>query len=165
MPEYIPRLGFTLNINKEFNNFEYFGRGPYETYSDFCWSNSYGKYKNDVRKSFTPNARPQSSSNHHKSVWLSLKTKDFQFTISAYDEKNLFDFTYLPFSEETIDAAKHLNELKRDKWNYLHIDYKQHGLGSNACGPVPLKKYWCRPESFSMKQIWNISKITKEKND
>lgn len=156
IPEYVPRLGITFNLNKNLNDFTFFGRGPLETYNDMCVANAYGEYNTTTINSFTPNARPQSCANHFETVWFKTKNKDVEFEMHAYDSEHLFDFTYLPFSEKHIRGAKHLNRITPDSVNWLHIDYKQQGLGSNSCGPVALKKYWCKPESFKIKQIWQI---------
>jgi beta-galactosidase len=56
-----------------------------------------------------------------------------------------YSVSALHFTEQELDRAKHINELKPQERIVLDIDYAHMGLGNASCGPTPLGKYILKP--------------------
>ena len=135
----LPRIGVTAKIDRKFENYEYFGRGPHENYSDRNRSAQIGLYNSDVRSNFEKNyVMPQENGNRtdiryinlfstYSTIRISSETP-FEFGISYYTAKDLF-------------KAVHPCELKERPYAILSLDAAQRGLGSGSCGPQTLEKY------------------------
>lgn len=150
-PKMLPRIGVKMKVNKDYSILKYFGKGPGESYSDSCQANPYNVYEQTVDQTFTNYVHPQENGNKHKSIWLELKGKDDAFKINSLDKKHRFDFSVTYYDDMHLTNAKHRNELVKDNFIHLNIDYKQNGLGSNSCGPLPMDKYKCKVEPFIIK--------------
>ncbi|MGO1529327.1 MAG: hypothetical protein ACTHWU_11415, partial [Senegalia sp. (in: firmicutes)] len=48
-------------------------------------------------------------------------------------------------------SAKHMSALRVRDFVTLNIDYMIHGIGSNSCGPAPLKEHSLKPHIFNFK--------------
>lgn len=152
IPKMLPRIGVKLEIDKSFSNFEYFGKGPGESYSDSCTYNTYNLWKTNVDDSFTNYVHPQENGNKHKTLWteISNQKKKNTILITANKAKNRFDFSLHWYDDVDLTNAKHTIDLIKRDYLTLNIDYKQNGLGSNSCGPQPLEKYKCTFEKFNL---------------
>lgn len=156
IPKMLPRIGVKMKVNKKFNKLEYFGRGPGESYSDSKEANVYGLWTQNVKDAFTNYVHPQESGNKHKSLWLKLHGGEEKLSIDSLRKDERFDFSVSYYDDMHLTTAKHMNELKKDNFIHLNIDYKQNGLGSNSCGPLPMDKYKCRVEPFVIHFILKI---------
>jgi beta-galactosidase len=45
------------------------------------------------------------------------------------------------YTSKALTKANHIDEIKKDGFIHLRVDYKVSGIGSNSCGPVLLEKY------------------------
>ena len=130
---WLPRLGFEFALPKKYSAFEYFARGPIESYCDMHhWANL-GLYKSDAASEYVNYVRPQDHGNHYEAKMLSIgKMKItgecFEFNVSEYNTKDL-------------TKAKYTDELVKDGKIHLRIDYRDSGLGSHICGPELKKEY------------------------
>ncbi len=150
-PKMLPRIGIKMKVNKDFDKIQYFGKGPGESYSDSCQANPYNLYTQTVDEAFTNYVHPQENGNKYKSLWVKLNDNNSSFRIDSLNKANRFDFSVTYYDDMHLTNAKHRNELKKDDFIHLNIDYKQNGLGSNSCGPLPMDKYKCTVEPFVIK--------------
>lgn len=130
---WLPRLGFEFVLPSEFKDFAYFGYGPYESYCDLHHGSLMGYYESSSDKEYVNYVRPQEHGNHYgvrelKIGTLCFQGEKFEINVSNYD-------TY------AIDKANHTDELVSDGFVHLRVDYKDSGMGSNACGPKLKEKY------------------------
>ena len=146
-PAVLPRIGLIIPMQKEFSQAEWYGRGPRENYPDCKSVATVGLYQEEVTRMNTFYDHPQENGNHENNRFLRLLSVDGRgLSVSAQGE---FSFSYHDFSLEDLTRALHKNELKRSKdFNYLYLDYKMRGLGSNSCGPQPEEQYELRAHSF-----------------
>lgn len=54
LPE-LPRIGMRLELSQQYSNLSYYGRGPWENYSDRNESAFLGSYKDDVKNQYAVN--------------------------------------------------------------------------------------------------------------
>lgn len=52
-----------------------------------------------------------------------------------------FDFSVRHYTQQNLDKAQHIYELKKTKEVYLYLDKHQYGIGSASCGPDALADY------------------------
>ena len=50
-------------------------------------------------------------------------------------------FSVIPFTDENLDAATHINQLRREGVVTVHLDAAQAGVGTATCGPGVLPQY------------------------
>ena len=147
LPETLPRIGVALKLDKSFKECEWFGRGPRENYPDAKAAAPVGHYKLPIEDMNVLYDYPQETGNRGNTFLAVFEgDKDRRLSVIGSDE---FSFSYHDFTIEDLEEATHKNELVRSKdANYLYIDYRTRGLGSNSCGPDPEEKYELRPHSF-----------------
>ncbi|MBM7587223.1 evolved beta-galactosidase subunit alpha [Bacillus pakistanensis] len=145
VPEMVPRIGITMNVNNEYRDVTWFGRGDLESYPDSKRSQSIGLYRKKVEEMHTDYVYPQENGLRSDASFLALSKEDESFIINF---KELKDFTIHDYETSALEEAKHRGEIKKSPFNVLTIDYRQSGLGSNSCGEEQLPKYRVRIEDF-----------------
>ncbi|KAJ4370388.1 hypothetical protein N0V83_004906 [Neocucurbitaria cava] len=150
LPRTLPRIGLVLETPKEFQQVEWFGRGPGESYRDSKFSQLVGRYSaSSVDQLWVDYEVPQESSNRTDTRFLSICNAQgvglrAQFTERDGEQKRLFDFQVSHYRMKDVAEAKHPFELKKKKKReevVLRLDYAHHGLGSGSCGPRTLDEY------------------------
>ncbi|TCG11603.1 glycoside hydrolase family 2 TIM barrel-domain containing protein [Mycoplasma todarodis] len=150
IPAMMPRIGLKMQVPKDWETFEYFGRGPGETYADSKSANAYGLWKQTAEEAFTHYVHPQESGNKHQTLWVKLLNNNKEMLFESRDKAHRFDFSLVWYDDKDITDAEHTNELKKRDYLTMNIDYKQNGLGSNSCGPYPMQKDRCTVEKFDI---------------
>ncbi len=140
---HLPRLGYQLVFDDEYNNFEWYGRGPHENYNDRNQSALIGNYSGSVDEQFTYYVVPQENGNKTDVRWAKL-TNEKGVGLKVSGDLPL-ETSVHHFSTEALTNAVHTFELKKEELTYWNIDYRQGGLGGNSCGPKPMEKYLLKP--------------------
>lgn len=140
------RVGLVFEMPHSFNRVTYLGRGEHETYADRKLSGRIGIYHTDAERMFHYYVRPQATGNRTDVRWMQV-SDELEKGLSVWGEKP-FEFSVSPFTDENIDAAGHINKLKRNGTVTVHLDALQSGVGTATCGPgvlapylVPVKEY------------------------
>jgi len=147
----LPRLGYQLILPDEFDHFEWYGRGPHESYNDRKVGASIGKYSGSVDEQFTYYVVPQENGNKTDVRWVKLtNTNGVGLKVSGDIP---LEASVHHYSTQTLTNAVHTYELVKENLTYWNIDFSQGGLGGNSCGPKPLEKYLLKPLpiQFSLK--------------
>lgn len=140
------RVGNNLKLNKQFDQIQYYGRGPWENYSDRKTNSLVGIYNQNVDNQYFPYARPQESGNKTDVRWLIMtdkKGKGLRFEFAD----SLLNFSAIPYSLDDLDPEVnkkqyHSGELNKRNEIYMHIDLKQSGVqGIDSWGSQPLVNY------------------------
>ena len=138
------RYGVQLQMPKQFDAIEYYGRGPVENYIDRNSSEFIGVYNNKVSNEYFEYVRPQESGNHTDVRWFRVvdeNGKGMEFYSNAPMEASA-----LPYTLDQLDDGMH----KDKKWGHhsgdlipagktqVHIQQRQFGLGCvNSWGAWP----------------------------
>ncbi|OLN97964.1 Beta-galactosidase 1 [Colletotrichum chlorophyti] len=148
-PEVIPRIGLMAVLPVEFDEVEWFGRGPGENYKDTKEGCRIGRYVSTVEDLFTHYDYPQENGNREDLRWLQVGNGDRGVRLDVRrTEAEPFSFTlqrYMPFD---LDDAQHPHDLKPLNMTVLHLDYDNHGIGSASVGPKPFEPYRCYTKPF-----------------
>lgn len=149
---WLPRVGISMTMPKEFDHFEWFGKGWHENYVDRCEGYPVGLYKANVDELFFPYVMPQENGGRTQVRRASLTDRQANgIEIAAQD--TLLETGASWYTQNDLDKAKHVNELVKNDFVTWSIDFKQSGLGTSSCGPEPLDQYkiQCEPMHFSLK--------------
>lgn len=147
LPE-LPRFGMRFKLNGAYDNLTYYGRGPWENYSDRNTASFMGAYSAKVINQYTRNyIRPQESGYKTDVRWLTLKNAEGQGV--KIEGQQPVGFSALNISTEDLDPGKkksqrHPSDLDLDSKEavYLHLDYKQRGVGGDdSWGRLPHDAY------------------------
>lgn len=146
MPPALPRLGFTLVLDKDYENVEWYGRGPWENYIDRKTGSFLGDYKSTVTEQYEEYVRPQDNGYKSDVRWITCTDKEGK-GLKFYADRPMFTQA-LHYSWEDLEFARHrngqtrINNIRQPREEvYLNLDIRQLGLGGASCGPKPMAKY------------------------
>lgn len=139
---WLPRFGFEFALVSESGKFQYFGRGPMENYSDMHAHTMTGWFTSSAEEEYFPYIMPQEHGNHTGCKVLQL-ANGLRFT-----SDQAFEMQVSEYSTEALTQAMHIDELRKNGFANVRIDYKDSGLGSNSCGPELLEKYRLAEKKF-----------------
>lgn len=131
LPTYLPRIGYKFGIS-DVKSVEWYGRGPGESYCDKKESQRFDIYRKAFEDLDFNYEVPQENGNHEDTNWVKL---DDRLMIKLNKP-----FGFKCSSQYNLENAGHPHEIIHgDK--YIRLDYKQHGLGTEACGPGVLEEF------------------------
>jgi len=136
--ELIPKFGMRMRLPIEYNNVEWYGRGPWENYPDRKHSAFIGRYKMPLSEIMTEYIRPQENGNRSDVRWFEISSGKNTIRIDGCQPLCIRAWDY---AEEDLSVA-HPHELNRGKFINLNIDLNIHGVGGvNSWGGRTLDKY------------------------
>lgn len=144
LPE-LPRFGMTMILPKEYNDFTWYGRGPWENYVDRNADTFIGVWNGKVEDQAYPYYRPQETGNKTDVRWLTLKDKDGN-GIKIYGAQPL-SVSATNNRSEDLDPGmtkkqQHWSDIIPRKEVVLNVDLFQRGVaGLNSWGAQPLDEY------------------------
>lgn len=144
----LPRLGIKFKINKDFENFEWYGLGPHDSYSDRKSSAMNGIWQSTVTNQFTTYPRPQHHGNKEETNWIRFYSGTKGVEIKSLDKP--FSFSALHYEETDFHQASHSWELEPRNEIIVQIDSKMMGLGNSSCGPGVLKKHALTEQEYEL---------------
>jgi beta-galactosidase len=135
----LPRLGLRMALPAGFDEVEWFGPGPDESYVDSRAAARVGRYVARVDALQTPYPVPQENGNHVDTRWLRLSGPGLP--VLQVEGQPWFDFTVRRWTSEDLDRARHPQDLRDSGRVWLNVDHVQQGLGSASCGPPLPDRY------------------------
>lgn len=142
---YLPRFGLRLFMHNSFAEVEYYGYGPYESYSDKHRASYKGIFAQKINEMHEDYIKPQENSSHFGCEYVKIGNGDLSLKIESEED---FSFNASEYSQEELSNKKHNYELKKSGHSILCVDYKQSGIGSTSCGPQLLEKYQLSEKEF-----------------
>tara|TARA_B100000949_G_scaffold204435_1_gene194014 strand:- start:18039 stop:21257 length:3219 start_codon:yes stop_codon:yes gene_type:complete len=134
--KYMPRYGMIFVLDGQYQNTVYYGRGPWENYTDRKTASFVGLYKSKVSDFYVPYIRPQENGNRtdvrHVSFTnelgngLKFVAKNAPFSFSAHHNP-MSDFD----PGTNAKAQRHTSDIQPREAIYLHVDYGQTGVGGD----------------------------------
>ncbi|KAH7153480.1 putative beta-galactosidase [Dactylonectria macrodidyma] len=157
-PEFIPRLGLTMPLSKDFDQATWFGRGPGESYLDKKEACRFGVWSASLDQLQTMYEWPQEHGNRSDVRWVRLLSEQSNAGLEVR-MTSPFNFSLRKHSIAELDRAQHPHELQEDSVNFLNLDYAQHGLGTGSCGPPPFEQYRLRAGPFEFSTRLSLLKL------
>ncbi|MCD6598930.1 MAG: DUF4981 domain-containing protein [Bacteroidales bacterium] len=141
---YLPRFGMRLQLPEQFSQVHWFGRGPFENYTDRKSAAHVGLYSNSVNNLYFPYISPQENGNRTDTRWITF-TNNEGVGLMATGMPYL-SWSALPYTLEDLDrnsrGSKHTYDLKKRPFISVNLDLKQMGLGGDTSwGAWPHKEY------------------------
>ncbi len=158
----IPRVGFRTRLPKSYNQFEYFGRGPQENYSDRNSSALVGLYNSSVADQYFVYSRPMESGYKTDVRWAQITSSKGK-GIKVYGHP-LLSTSALHYSRELLDDGelkqqRHSTDLVEENFTEWHIDLEQTGVGGdNSWGDRTHDEYTIYPDVYKFSFILKLLK-------
>ncbi|GET25966.1 glycoside hydrolase family 2 TIM barrel-domain containing protein [Prolixibacter sp. NT017] len=127
VPAYIPVVGMSLRIPKEFGTMTWYGRGPWENYSDRQTGANVGLYSGLVDSLWTNYVRPQANGNRDGVRWVRFTNKNGQGLMVV--GQSPLSVSAWPYSLQDLEQAKHIDDLPVRDFITVNLDDKQMGVG------------------------------------
>ncbi|MEE1302212.1 MAG: glycoside hydrolase family 2 TIM barrel-domain containing protein [Bacteroidales bacterium] len=135
------RLGIGMIFSKDFEEIDYYAKGPWENYNDRKEASFIGRYSSTVSEMFTPYAHPQSCGNRQEMREITFYKKHSNKGIKI-EANQPIAFSMLHFDDtDFIKEKLHPWEMVERNEVYTHFDYIQRGVGNGSCGPQTIEKY------------------------
>lgn len=141
------RFGQGMVLPSVFGNVSWYGRGPWENYSDRNTASFLGLWSASVQDMFFPYVRPQESGNRTDVRWVTLTDGD-GFGLAVVAEDKALNFTAVDIDMASVDPGlskgqRHIDDIHHDRTRiWLNVDLGQRGLGGDdSWGRPPHKPY------------------------
>lgn len=148
----MPEFGMMFKMSADYNQLEWYGNGPGESYCDRQNGVRLGIWKGQVREQMANYLRPQESGNHTEVRWA--KVTDYKGRGMLFSGDGM-SFSALPWTPHEIDCAQHPYELPPIHYTVIRCALKQMGVGGDdTWGSVPHPEYWLpkeEPMSFTFR--------------
>ena len=139
------KFGMTMQMAREYDRVEYYGRGPVENYSDRNSAQFLGVYTSSVADQYYPYIRPQENGNKTDIRWwkvLNAQGKGLQFYSDAPLSMSSLNYTTADLDGGPEKQSIHAGDLTPRPYTVVHIDKAQYGLACvNSWGATPLEQY------------------------
>lgn len=129
MPQWLPKLGLQFQLPQEFQQVEWFGRGPQENYPDRKSGYKIGSYQSTIDEMYVPYLIPQDYGNRSDVSYVKL-TNDDGIGLAIHGTN--FNFSAHPYSTDHLERAMYPFQLKKSDKVFLNIDHKVNGLGDTS---------------------------------
>ena len=141
----LPRFGMRWEMPINFDNLNYYGRGPHENYIDRNQSAFVGLYQSKVAEQYFNYVRPQENGYKTDARWIELRNENgVGLKITG---EPLFGFSTLhnpieDFDMENMEDYRHTNDIVKKDGVFICTDLKQMGVaGDNSWGARPYPEY------------------------
>lgn len=128
-----PNFGFTMltsceNKDAAWEVIKYFSSEDFM--KGYLEGGYLGRFEATADQLFTDYIRPQETGSHAACREAAVTGPAGGVAITGRPE---FSLQVLPYTLEDLCAARHSDELTRADVTEVHIDYRQHGIGSESC--------------------------------
>jgi beta-galactosidase len=169
----LPRFGMEFAMPGDYSVFEFYGKGPFENYSDRNSAAVVGHYVQRVEDQYNWSyARPQESGTKTELKWIKLADDNGSGLVIASDVK--FSASALPLSRRQLDLSvtggsrwdsgdqRHSLDLKKLAFEnvrslgntYVNFDLMQMGVGCvDSWGALPRSEYMITGDAFEFKFV------------
>ena len=139
------RFGLRMEMPEEFDTISFYGRGPWENYSDRKTSAPVALYRQSVEDQFYPYIRPQETGTKSDLRWwevLNAGGAGLRFSSDAPFSASALEYSVEMLDEGTRKINRHPSELVKAGQTCLCIDKVQMGLGCiDSWGALPREEY------------------------
>lgn len=144
LPQWLMRVGLTMNIDSTYNDITWYGRGPQENYPDRKSGYPVGHYHLSVNDMYEPYLIPQDHGLRCDNRWMIIRDGNGSGLKISMD--GLFNFNAYPYTTENLTKSLYTYQLKRSKNITLNLDYATSGVGCTCRSimlpyKVPVTKY------------------------
>ncbi|WP_062106266.1 glycoside hydrolase family 2 TIM barrel-domain containing protein [Bacillus niameyensis] len=128
LPE-IPAVGLLFTMESSFENLEWYGKGPHESYFDRAKGAKIGVYSGKVADQYVPYLKPQECGNKTEVRWATIRN-DASYGLKVLGEPNV-ELNVLPYRPDELEEASHSYKLPKIEKTVVHVNAKQMGVGGD----------------------------------
>jgi beta-galactosidase len=150
----IPRFGMRMELSKALDHIRFYGRGPWENYSDRNTASFLGEYEQTLKDQFVWNyIRPQENGYRTDVRWVQFE--DGSGAGVKITGIQPIGFSALPYTAEDMDPGltkknQHPSDLYERNFISVHLDLNQRGVGGdNSWGAIPHEPYLLKDSKYS----------------
>jgi len=130
LTRWIPKVGLQMELHQQFQQIEWFGRGPFETYPDRKTGAKVSRYSTTVEADFLPYIIPQDYGNKTDVYWFSIVDESgIGLTING---DATFNVSAQKYRTDNLDRAHYPFQLQKEKVVTLNLDHQVSGVGGTA---------------------------------
>lgn len=149
----MPRFGMIFSLKNTLENLDYYGRGPWENYSDRNTSSLKGIYQSKVADQYVPYTRPQENGYKTDVRWFKLSNSNGNgLEIKGLRPLGMSTLNNYPddFDPGLTKKNMHLSDITPRKEVVVCVDLTQRGLGGdNSWGLYPHEQYLLKQNEYS----------------
>ncbi|HVA92375.1 MAG TPA: glycoside hydrolase family 2 TIM barrel-domain containing protein [Chloroflexota bacterium] len=153
--EDLPRVGVSLVLNPRLEELLWFGRGPWDNYSDRKASATVGQWRSTVTEQYVPYIMPQEHGHKCDTRRLTLANSLGQGLQVV--GRPTFEFSALHMSDHDLFRGAHTTDITPRDEVFLHLDAAHRGLGSLSCGPDTLPRYRLLDREYRFSYILRLA--------
>lgn len=160
LPE-LPRFGMRLRLDQRLDSLQYYGRGPWENYSDRKESAFVGLYRDNVQHQYYSGyIRPQESGYKTDVRWFSLTNGQGKGVM--FEGLQPICFSALNHSTEDLDPGltkkqQHPTDLPPAHAVFVQVDLNQRGVGGDdSWGALPHEQYRLLDKKYTYSYIISL---------
>ena len=150
----LPRVGLRMALVPGFENFEYFGHGPHESYVDRKAGVRVGRFIGTVDDQYVNYVVPQEHGNHTEVRWLAVRSRSDRLLVHSGQP---CEASVSHYPQESLEICRHSWDLVRAPETWITLDARQRGLGTQSCGPDTLKPYRIAPGCHQLEFLFSVS--------
>ena len=128
----LARLGYEMQVPAEYEQFNYYGRGPVDNYNDRKTGAFIEQFASTVAEQFDNWPKPMQMGNHEETRWASLTNKAGKGMLVVNEAP--YAVSALAHSALDLTLATHPHKLPKSDVTYFTVDAVVTGLGGNSCG-------------------------------
>lgn len=130
----MPSFGTTFKIPGNYENIEFYGMGPEESYIDRVHGARMGVFQKKVKDELSQYVIPQECGNHVGVRWFTVTDKNGNgLKITAEN----MEFSALPYTVHELESAYHHQDLPKSVYTVLNINKIQMGVGGDDSWGAP----------------------------
>ncbi|WP_035645120.1 glycoside hydrolase family 2 TIM barrel-domain containing protein [Flavobacterium sp. ASV13] len=152
LPE-MPRFGMIFSLKSDFENLDYYGRGPWENYPDRKDSALKGIYQSKVVDQYVSYTRPQENGYKTDVRWFKLSDKNGNgLEIKGLQSLGMSTLNNYPsdFDPGLTKKNQHISDITPRKEIVVCTDLTQRGLGGDTSwGAYPHEQYLLKASEYS----------------
>lgn len=149
----MPRFGMIFSLKKALENLDYYGRGPWENYSDRNESSFKGIYQSKVADQYVPYTRPQENGYKTDVRWFTLSNNNGKgIEIKGLQPLCMSTLHNYPsdFDPGLSKKNQHSSDITPRNEVVVCVDLLQRGLGGdNSWGAYPHEPYLLKQKEYN----------------
>ncbi|KZN26356.1 hypothetical protein A4G99_21370 [Haladaptatus sp. R4] len=130
--DYLPKMGVQLQMPTSLDTFEWYGRGPVETYPDRRWGADIGRYSGTIEEQYVPYVPPTDNGNKAETRWAALANDDGAGLLGVATDGSM-NVSTNRFSN--LAEAGHQYELEEADSVAFNLDDAMTGVGGTPVEP------------------------------
>ncbi|MEI7502137.1 MAG: glycoside hydrolase family 2 TIM barrel-domain containing protein, partial [Paludibacter sp.] len=149
----MPRFGMIMTLGKEYENFAFYGRGPWENYADRNFASQIGIYSSKVSDQYVPYTRPQENGYKTDIRWMTLTNNvGAGILIEGLQPLCVSALNNYPedFDPGLSKKYRHINDITPRNEVILCVDLAQRGVGGDTSwGAYPHEQYLLKAKEYN----------------